>query len=129
MLKELISNIWEFGKSGGGTHEQKYHNIRRIFKTFPSMKFILIGDNGQSDPEIYSRIAEEFSDRIIVIYIRTIRKRKTKKTQEITGQLKRKGIDMLSLKDSHEASIDAIKRGLISPYSEPSIRVERDAEQ
>ena len=129
MLKELISNIWEFRKSGGGTHEQKYDNIHRIFDAFPNMKFILIGDNGQSDPEIYSHIAEEYSDRIIVVYIRTVRKRKTKKTQKITDQLKRKGIDMLSLKDSYKASIDAISRGLISPYSEPSIRVEKEADQ
>ncbi|NLV69111.1 MAG: DUF2183 domain-containing protein [Spirochaetes bacterium] len=46
--------------------------LRKLMKSFPDRKFILIGDSGERDPEIYGRIASEFGDRIEWILIRNV---------------------------------------------------------
>lgn len=50
----------------------KISALRRLMKSFPDRKFILIGDSGERDPEIYGRIASEFGDRIEWILIRNV---------------------------------------------------------
>lgn len=44
--------------------------IEPLLKQFPKRKFILIGDSGERDPEIYGALARKFPDQIIRIYIR-----------------------------------------------------------
>jgi len=50
----------------------KFMYIRELLKDFPERKFILIGDTGELDPEIYVTIAKEHPDRIIRIFIRDV---------------------------------------------------------
>jgi hypothetical protein len=46
--------------------------IRIILQRFPQRKFILIGDSGEKDPEVYSGIAAEYKDKIKFIFIRDV---------------------------------------------------------
>lgn len=55
-------------------HKQK--EITNILKTYPDMKFILIGDSGEHDASIYTDIAAQYSDRILAIYLRSVNHRK-----------------------------------------------------
>ena len=66
-----LKNIW---KSGGGNHDHKLEKICQLMSLFPNMEFILIGDSGQHDPELYTRIIEKFPDRVKAVYIRRIKK-------------------------------------------------------
>lgn len=50
----------------------KRTQIEEIFRTYPYLPFVLIGDSGQRDPEIYRAIASRFPDRIRAIYIRDV---------------------------------------------------------
>ncbi|HEA31218.1 MAG TPA: DUF2183 domain-containing protein [Leeuwenhoekiella sp.] len=50
----------------------KQHEIRNILKTYPHLNFVLIGDSGEHDADIYIEIAEEFPDRIKAIYLRSV---------------------------------------------------------
>ena len=52
--------------------------IEPLLKKFPKRKFILIGDSGERDPEIYGALARKFPEQIIHIYIRDV----TKETDE-----------------------------------------------
>lgn len=56
----------------GGPSSSKPPAIRKIFAAEPERKFILIGDSGMADPEIYGDIAREFKTRVQHIYIRNI---------------------------------------------------------
>lgn len=47
--------------------------IERLLKNNPQRKFLLIGDSGESDPEIYGDIARQFPTQILGIAIRTVR--------------------------------------------------------
>jgi len=50
----------------------KYVQISRILNTFPKLKFVLIGDAEDKDPEIYESVAKNFPHRIRCIYIRSV---------------------------------------------------------
>jgi phosphatidate phosphatase APP1 len=55
-------------------HKQK--EIANILKTYPDLKFILIGDSGEHDASIYTEIAEQHPDRILAIYLRSVKHKK-----------------------------------------------------
>lgn len=55
-------------------HKQK--EIANILKTYPDMKFILIGDSGEHDASIYTEMAAQYSDRILAIYLRSVKHKK-----------------------------------------------------
>jgi len=44
--------------------------IRPLFERFPHRKFILVGDSGEKDPEIYAALAREFPNQVRHIYVR-----------------------------------------------------------
>ncbi len=46
--------------------------IRQILEMYPRLPFILIGDSGQEDPEIYRTIVAEYPERVLAIYIRDV---------------------------------------------------------
>ena len=46
--------------------------IEPLLKQFPKRKFILIGDSGERDPEIYGELARRFPGQIERIYIRDV---------------------------------------------------------
>ena len=50
----------------------KLSAIKTIIERFPQRKFILIGDSGEKDPEVYSEIASRYKDRIKYIFIRDV---------------------------------------------------------
>ena len=54
------------------TFDQKSRQIRSILRAFPQRRFLLIGDSGEADPEIYRKIRDEFPDQIQDIWIRDV---------------------------------------------------------
>jgi phosphatidate phosphatase APP1 len=46
--------------------------IRRLLTTFPERRFVLIGDSGERDPELYAAAARRFPEQVAGIYIREI---------------------------------------------------------
>ncbi|KAI7855678.1 hypothetical protein BDC45DRAFT_86701 [Circinella umbellata] len=52
--------------------------ILQIIKDFPHRQFVLIGDSGEIDLEIYGHIAAEYPDRILKIFIRDVSSNKKK---------------------------------------------------
>jgi len=53
----------------------KKEKIALLMEVFPEMKFILIGDDSQQDPEIYTHFAQKFPERIEQIFIRNVKER------------------------------------------------------
>ena len=62
-------NLNPFGGKHGH-HGHKYNHIKRLVSFFDDAEFILVGDSGQQDPEIYLQAARDFPGRIAGIYIR-----------------------------------------------------------
>lgn len=79
LLKDPHVNLGNIWKSGGGNHDHKLEKISLIMSLFPNLKFILIGDSGQHDPELYTEIIGKFPNRVKAVYIRKIKTVDTKR--------------------------------------------------
>ena len=54
------------------TRKQKRGDVKRIIETYPDLPFILIGDSGEEDPEIYAEVVSLYPNRIRAVYIRNV---------------------------------------------------------
>jgi len=114
MLREIKPGLLNLWKQGGGTHEHKYEKIVHIFNTYPNLSFVLVGDNGQKDPIIYSRIANKYANRIKAIYIRTIKKEKDDSMKKIILDMEKKNIPIVFTPDSINAAQHALGENIIT---------------
>jgi hypothetical protein len=64
--------------------EYKLSAIELLLKRFPKRQFILVGDAGERDPEVYATFARRYPEQILRIYIRdTIDQREAPRYHEI----------------------------------------------
>lgn len=54
--------------------QEKYKSgvIEPLLRRFPQRKFVLVGDSGERDPEVYARLAREYPGQIARIWIRDV---------------------------------------------------------
>ncbi|HEX6729679.1 MAG TPA: phosphatase domain-containing protein [Pyrinomonadaceae bacterium] len=56
----------------GRTYDHKVEQIRRLMERLPGRDFILVGDSGEVDVEVYLRMKELFEKRVKEIWIRDV---------------------------------------------------------
>jgi phosphatidate phosphatase APP1 len=113
-----------------GHKNHKLENIRAILNAYPDLPFVLIGDSGQEDPQIYRDVVEEYPERIRAIYIRDVSKRNTE-IATLKDEVSNVGTSLLLASSSLDAAIHAAEIGLISQDAIERVRVrqEDDAKQ
>ena len=90
----------------------KAHELLNIIKHYPEMTFILIGDSGEHDADYYKDVAEQFPDRIMAIYLRSVNhKKKMERIKSIADNFTI--CPMLLVEDSKVAVDHARKQGWI----------------
>lgn len=52
--------------------QHKLRSLELLRRTFPEMRWLLVGDDGQHDPEIYGRFCTEHPDRVAAVAIRQL---------------------------------------------------------
>ena len=52
--------------------ETKPVAITKILLAYPDREFVLVGDSGEQDPEVYAALIREFPDQVMRIYIRNV---------------------------------------------------------
>ena len=52
--------------------ERKRANMEMLFQDFPQRNFILVGDSGEQDLELYTELAIQFAPRILAVLIRDV---------------------------------------------------------
>ena len=52
--------------------ESKVPVIVSILSRYPGRQFILVGDSGEKDPEVYGEVARRHKDQLLRIYIRNV---------------------------------------------------------
>lgn len=50
----------------------KLAGIEPILEIYPQRRFILIGDSGEQDPEIYAKVARKYPEQIVAVFIRNV---------------------------------------------------------
>jgi phosphatidate phosphatase APP1 len=107
-----------------GSHKlHKLKQIEHIFEVFQDLQFILIGDSGQEDPEIYLQVVKDYPGRVKKIYIRNVSPEvREKKVLVIAEEMSILGVELVLVKDTYEAAEHALLHGYIAPNSLPAIR-------
>ena len=65
LLRDLL------GTTAG--REQKHGRIDEMLELHPGLPFVLLGDSGERDPEIYADMVRAHPGRILAVYIREVR--------------------------------------------------------
>lgn len=96
------------------TASHKLTQIEHILQTYPSLSFILIGDSGQHDPEIYRQAVREFPGRIKAIYIRNVTlAQRSEEIDLIIEEVGAQNVPMLLVPDTLAAAEHAAAHGFI----------------
>ncbi|MGV3774552.1 MAG: App1 family protein [Verrucomicrobiales bacterium] len=122
-LQDFGFDRTKFVKSSHQVH--KVSAIKKILEMYPHLPFVLLGDSGQKDPEIYLKILQELPTRIKAIYIRDVADAKrTSEVNKLFDQTEKHGGELLLVKNSFEAAKHACERGWISHEALNEVRHE-----
>jgi phosphatidate phosphatase APP1 len=95
--------------------DYKLAQIRTLLDYYPDLKFVLIGDSGQHDPEIYLRVIQSHPDRILAVFIRDVTPDlRDRAVARILEEAKTAGVEMLYVPDSADALGHAERLGLVA---------------
>jgi phosphatidate phosphatase APP1 len=103
---------------------QKLFHIERILETYPRLPFVLIGDSGERDPELYAETVKRHPERIRAIYIRSVDKRRERLAaiDALAAAIRSTKTQFVVVPDSHSAAVHAAGEGLIDGAALASIR-------
>ncbi len=98
-----------------GSHDRhKLAKIESVLGTCPDLPFVLIGDSGQRDPEIYAEVVRRHPGRIKVIYLRDLGvPTRSQEVEVISGSLA-EPVPMIHISDTAAAANHAAEIGLLS---------------
>ena len=130
----ILLRDWGLSKEGlapGGNLAYKLANIRRILDLFPALPFILIGDSGEQDPEIYHRVVRDHPDRVLAVYIRNVTPRPTRldAIKALSREVEAAGSTLLLADDTLVAARHAASCGWIAPAALSEIEAAVQVEQ
>jgi len=109
--KLSLLSLFQSGKK----YQNKIEKIQDLFEHYYRHSFILIGDSGQKDPEIYLKMAEMYPSRVKAIYIRYIgSKKRNKRLERLLEEAREAGTEMIPVRTSTEAALHAVEKGFIS---------------
>ncbi len=124
MLRDWGVSPEEGVPSGHGRH--KLGAIRRIMEMYPRLPFVLLGDSGQEDPEIYHRVVHDYPSRILAVYIRNVHPApdRAAAVRRLAGEVERAGSTLLLTDDTLAAADHAASRGWIPAEAVAEVRAE-----
>ncbi|UBV42968.1 App1 family protein [Deinococcus taeanensis] len=100
----------------GGHGGYKHGVIERIFEHFPHLQFVLVGDSGEKDPEIYAEVVHRHPNRVLAVYIRDVTEAsRDEGVMKLRAEVRRAGVDLVLAADSLNAASHAMAMGLITP--------------
>ncbi len=111
-------------------HVHKLTQIERLLSLYADRPFILIGDSGQQDPEIYRHVLEDFPGRVRTIYIRDVAAgARQAEVQALAEEVRAQDAELLLVPDTVAAAEHAARRGFIEASELEAIRIDRAKDQ
>jgi len=122
----LTLRDWGLGSRGGSLGQHRSHKlaaIRRIMATYPRLPFILIGDSGQEDPEIYRDVIHEHPGRVLAAYIRDVSADplRSDKIRELAEEVRHAHSALVLADDTADAALHAAEHGWIRGEELPRV--------
>jgi phosphatidate phosphatase APP1 len=128
MLKELsLRKLF-----GSGRHRNhKLEQIENILRYFPDLQFVLIGDSGEQDPEIYAEVVKRHPRAVRMIYIRNVNPdpSRIEALDRLIVEVRAAGTHLVLAPDSEFAATHAAAEGLIHPDAMAAVRSDRKEDE
>lgn len=104
--------------------------IREMLQRYPGLPFVLIGDSGQRDPEIYADVVRDYPGRIRAVYIRNVTRTRERDEaiEALARETERAGTSLVLADDSFVMAHHAAGEGLIPDEALPEILREKKEE-
>jgi phosphatidate phosphatase APP1 len=105
--------------------------IRHMLELYRDRPFMLIGDSGQRDPEIYTQVVREHPGRVLAIYIRNVSRQpeRLRAIEALAREVVGAGSSLLLAADSFAMAAHAAERGFIAAEALAEVLAERVAQQ
>jgi phosphatidate phosphatase APP1 len=115
----------------GGHLGHKLRHIRIILELFPDLPFILVGDSGQEDPEIYRKAVDEHPKRILAVYIRNVSRapERVDAIRALAAEVEKAGSTLILADDTAAAAKHAAESGWIAAEALAEVGAVANAEQ
>lgn len=95
--------------------DHKLEQIESIMSAYPDLPFVLIGDSGQRDPEIYTQVLRDEPGRVKTIYIRDVTpETRDTEVRELAREAEEQGVALQLVEDTASAWNHARETGLTS---------------
>jgi phosphatidate phosphatase APP1 len=117
----------DFGFRAEKEHKRKA--IEAILNTYPKLQFVLSGDSGEQDPQIYADIMRRFPKRIRAIYIRSVNLKRVEEIQKLAMEVAKTGGQLILAEDAQTAAVHAAAEGLIQASDLRAVRSERESDE
>jgi phosphatidate phosphatase APP1 len=106
------------------TKRYKLARIEMLLAMYPELDFVLIGDSGQEDPEIYAEAVRHWPERVRAVYIRdvTADAQRDSAVRDLLRTLAERDIPAVLSEATLAAASDAASRDLIPPARLDEIR-------
>jgi phosphatidate phosphatase APP1 len=113
MLRDWGLSESELLPTSHGSH--KVEAIRSIVELYPTLPFVLIGDSGQEDPEIYREIVARYPSRILAIYIRNVTPdpARAERIRALAREVSDARSELVLAADTSDVAAHALDRGWI----------------
>ncbi|MFD2609074.1 App1 family protein [Deinococcus taklimakanensis] len=113
-LGPLFLRNWGFNLlAGHGGY--KHGVIEGILNRYPDLPFILVGDSGEKDPEIYAEVVRKWPGRVLAVYIRDVTgAARDEGILHLREEVRKAGVDLVLAADSLAAAGHALAAGFIT---------------
>ena len=97
--------------------------IRQALEVWSELPFLLIGDSGQEDPEIYHRLAAEHPERVLAVYVRNVSRDLARPAAigKLASEVAAAGGTLLLAPTAWELASHAAEKGWISADALPAV--------
>jgi phosphatidate phosphatase APP1 len=102
----------------------KTERIARLLRLYPRLSFVLVGDSGQQDPEVYRDVVRSFPGRVRAVYIRDVssKAQRDREVEAIAQEVRALGVPMVRARDSVVVAEHAAQCGLVAPDAVEKVR-------
>ncbi|UOQ70800.1 App1 family protein [Hymenobacter cellulosilyticus] len=130
LLLRDFAMVRKAAKDPSEHHGHKLREIDNILLTYPTLPFVLIGDSGQEDANIYREVVRRHPGRILAIYIRDVlRPDRATLVEKVSEELRGDKVEMLLVQDTVQAAEHAAKNGLIFTEAIPAVVEEKQKDE
>ncbi len=112
-------------------HDHKARAIAELFAAYPRLPFILIGDSGEDDPEVYAALVRRCPKRVRAIYIRSVNRKPQRLAAlgRLAAEVAETGCQLVVAPDAQAAAVHAAAEGLIPAAALSRVELERRADE